>query len=93
MRTSWRVMPVVVVACAALVQAGEALKSGPPVGQFLPGSFQPFNLNGKTAKNRYHCLVCEFGLRPTVMVFAREHPAAQAQVVFRSLFGAKKAEA
>jgi len=47
------------------------------VGTFLPGSFQPFNLSGKTGKNRYHCLVCEFGLKPTVVVFAREQPEAK----------------
>src|SRR5689334_3150397 len=68
-----------VVAMLVCAPAGEGggIKSGPPVGSFLPGSFQPFNLNGKIGKNRYHCLVCEFGLNPTVMVFAREHPEAK----------------
>jgi hypothetical protein len=65
---------VLVCASAGAFQAGGGVKSGPPVGSFLPGSFQPFNLNGKIGKNRYHCLVCEYGLNPTVMVFAREHP-------------------
>jgi hypothetical protein len=63
-----------VVVCAGVLQAGGGVRSGPQVGSFLPGSFQPFNLNGKIGKNRYHCLVCEYGLNPTVMVFAREHP-------------------
>ena len=61
-------------ALAGAMQVGASLKSGPPVGSFLPGSFQPFNLNGKIGKSRYHCLVCEYGLKPTVLVFAREHP-------------------
>jgi len=67
-------MGVLVCAITGALQAGESLKSGPPVGTILPGSFQPFNLNGKNGKNRYHCLVCEFELKPTVMVFARERP-------------------
>jgi hypothetical protein len=45
----------------------------PAPGSVLPGSFQPLNLNGK-AKDRPHCLVCEFGLDPVVMVLAREGP-------------------
>jgi hypothetical protein len=77
-------MPMRILSCvvavlfgAGALQAGGGMKSGPPVGAFLPGSFQPFNLNGKIGKNRYHCLVCEFGLNPTVMVLAREHPEAK----------------
>ncbi len=37
----------------------------------IPGPFHPYNLNGKN-KDSYHCLVCEYGLRPVAMVFARE---------------------
>src|SRR5262249_4007955 len=77
MRYSGRVLAVLAVAGATALEAGEAPKSGPAVGQLLPGSFQAFNLNGKTAKDRYHCLGCEYGLKPTVMVFAREHPDAK----------------
>jgi hypothetical protein len=73
MRILSYVCAVLVCASAGALQAG-GVKSGPPVGSVLPGSFQPFNLNGKIGKNRYHCLVCEFGLKPTVMVFARDHP-------------------
>jgi hypothetical protein len=67
------VVALVLCASAGALQAG-GVKFGPPVGSLLPGSFQPFNLNGKIGKSRYHCLVCEYGLNPTVMVFAREHP-------------------
>lgn len=63
-------------------------KSGPQVGAVLPGPFHPFNINGeygiKTDQNgdiaspgRHHCLVCDFGLRPTVIIFAKEQPAGQ----------------
>ena len=50
----------------------EKLQSGPGVGEVLPGPFDAFNINGKRAKGRQHCLVCEFGLNPVVMVFAKE---------------------
>jgi hypothetical protein len=46
-------------------------KSGPQKGELIGGSFAPFNINGKR-KDRYHCLVCEFGAEPAVAVFARE---------------------
>jgi hypothetical protein len=36
----------------------------------LPGRFHPFNVTGKY-KNKFHCLVSEFGLDPVVMVFVR----------------------
>jgi hypothetical protein len=77
MRFCWQLVAVLAVTGAGVLEGGEALKSGPAVGDFLPGTFQPFNLNGKTGKNRYHCLVCEYGLNPTVMVFARERPEAK----------------
>jgi hypothetical protein len=66
-----------VVACltAGELRAGGDLKSGPQAGALLPGSFQPFNLNGKIGKERYHCLVCEYHLKPTVLIFAREKTA------------------
>lgn len=55
-----------------LAQDQARLISGPQPGQNLPGSFHPFNLNGKIGKDRYHCIVCEFGLHPVALVFARE---------------------
>src|SRR5438552_12518183 len=38
----------------------------------LPGPFDSYNINGAKGKGRYHCLVCEFGHDPVVMVFVRE---------------------
>jgi hypothetical protein len=58
----------------ALLHTGAATaqeKSGPQPGEFLPGSFAPFNLNGPS-KGLYHSLVCEYGLHPVVAVFVRE---------------------
>jgi len=52
-------------------RAPEDFKSGPQVGEVIPGSFAPLNVNGKR-KDRYHCLVCDYGLEPVVLVFARE---------------------
>jgi hypothetical protein len=54
--------------------AQEGVKSGPQAGEVLPGPFHPFNATGDF-KDRPHCLVCEFGLLPTVAVFTREFPA------------------
>jgi hypothetical protein len=54
--------------------AADELKSGPQVGETIPGPFHYLNVNGAHAGNP-HCLVCEFGLRPAVLVFARESPS------------------
>jgi hypothetical protein len=62
------------LACAALAQeAPGKLDSGPKSGTVLKTAFDTFNLNGP-AKGRYHCLVCEYGLRPVALVFVRDHP-------------------
>jgi len=39
-------------------------------GLELPGSCQPYNVNGRF-KGRYHCLVCQHGLNPVAAVFVR----------------------
>src|SRR5438132_9982464 len=54
--------------------ATDDLRSGPQPGEFIPGPFHYLNMNGPHASNP-HCLVCEFGLRPTVLVFIRDIPA------------------
>jgi hypothetical protein len=38
------------------VTAGETLKSGPNVGESLPGAFHPLNITGARAGNK-NCLV------------------------------------
>jgi hypothetical protein len=61
----------------AAQEGGEKLQSGIKVGDVLPGPFDVFTINGKVAKGRQHCLVCDFGLDPVVMVFAREPEAGK----------------
>jgi hypothetical protein len=64
------------VAVVALVAAngltGQAtLKSGPQVGQQVPGPFHPLNINGAKAGKK-NCLYCEHGTSPVAMIFARK---------------------
>lgn len=58
----------------------EDLKSGPQPGEMLPGAFHPYNVTGNFP-DRPHCLVCEYGLLPVAMVFARELPAPDGPLV------------
>jgi hypothetical protein len=48
-------------------------KVGLKPGEFLPGSFHPYNVTGTWA-DKQHCLVCEYGLDPVVLVFSRQVP-------------------
>jgi len=78
------VLPILVMLATSLIPAGEkkaddksdkktdAFVSGPQPGTILPGPFDVFNINGGRAKGRYHCLVCEYGLNPVVLVFTKE---------------------
>lgn len=59
---------VFVASCA---QAGEPLKSGPQVGDKVPGAFEPFNITGTNAGEEC-CLFCKFGNDPSVMIFAAQ---------------------
>jgi hypothetical protein len=54
-------------------RAAEEIKSGPQPGQVLPGPMQSWNVTGEHAGS-LHCLVCEYGLQPVVLVVAREPP-------------------
>ena len=51
--------------------AGGQLKSGPQVGDNVPGPFHPLNCTGKE-EGKKHCLVCENGPNPVAMIFARD---------------------
>ena len=71
----WRftIMGVTFLASLGILGAHqEEFQSGPQEGKNLPGSFQPYNLNGRKGRDRLHCLVCEFQLNPVVLVFVRE---------------------
>ena len=56
---------------AAAAQTGGELKSGPQVGQTVPGPFHPLNCNGKS-EGKKNCLYCEHGTAPVAMLFARD---------------------
>jgi hypothetical protein len=45
--------------------------SGLKEGAFLPKPFGCYNINGDH-KGTFHCLVCDYALLPSVLVFARE---------------------
>ncbi|MBX9677962.1 MAG: hypothetical protein K2X38_04300 [Gemmataceae bacterium] len=47
-------------------------RSGIPEKGVLAGPFDLFNLNGVGGAGRFHCAVCEFNLKPVVIVFTRE---------------------
>lgn len=53
------------------VIAAEKLKSGPQVGDEVPGPFHPLNVNGPNAGEKL-CLYCKNGTNPVAMIFARE---------------------
>ncbi len=56
---------------ASTALAAETLKSGPQVGEDVPGPFHPLNINGAKAGQK-NCLFCENGSNPVAMVFARD---------------------
>jgi hypothetical protein len=60
---------VVSLATALPCFAAGTAKSGPQVGEKVPGPFHPLNINGPFAGQK-HCLYCENGMKPTVMIFA-----------------------
>ena len=55
----------------SFANAGGKVKSGLQPGESLTNVFHPYNVTGPFAGDR-HCLVCENGLNPVAMVFARE---------------------
>src|SRR5215471_10836708 len=62
---------VIAIANLPAQDEGQKITSGPQVGKLLPGPFDCLIINGPK-KGRQHCLVCEGGLSPAVMIFARE---------------------
>jgi hypothetical protein len=63
--------------CAAMIlfalqlTAAEPVRSGLQKGEMITAIFEPLNVTGEHA-GEPHCLVCENGLNPVAMVFARE---------------------
>jgi hypothetical protein len=63
-----------IAAATVVVLGGMALaadvKSGPQVGEDVPGPFHPLNVNGEDAGKKA-CLYCKAGDGPVVAIFAR----------------------
>jgi hypothetical protein len=72
-----------VVAVVALTlefcQAG-SVKSGPQVGDKVPGAFSPLNINGPDAGKK-SCQYCKNGSRPVVAIFVKEVTPGIAELV------------
>jgi hypothetical protein len=73
-------MIVALGVCRGVAPAAEEMKSGPQPGESIPGPFHYLNINGPHASHP-HCLVCEFGLRPVVLVFSRESPTEKSPLM------------
>jgi len=68
-----RLFAAAVLACLAcsISLAAEPLNSGLQAGEKITNIFEPLNVTGPFA-GEPHCLVCENGLNPVAMIFARE---------------------
>jgi hypothetical protein len=66
---------LVLVLSAGPLVAVEPVKSGPQVGEKVPGPFRPLNINGPRP-GAPNCLYCANGANPVVMIFAREDSPA-----------------
>jgi hypothetical protein len=62
---------VLMILVSAPAFAAEPLKSGLQAGEKITNIFEPLNVTGPFA-GEPHCLVCENGLNPVAMIFARE---------------------
>src|ERR1700678_54772 len=60
------------VSLVGLSFAQGQLRSGPQVGEMVPGPFHPLNCNGEFAGKK-QCLYCINGTTPVAMIFAREN--------------------
>jgi hypothetical protein len=74
-----RQLLVAAALAVALVGGGavaeEPLKSGPQVGEMLPGAFRPLNVTNcekPEAAGKKNCLVCQYGQCPAILIFARD---------------------
>jgi len=65
-----RTAAVALVLFASTAFAGD-IKSGPQMGEKVPGPFHPLNINGSAAGKK-NCLFCSNGQKPVAMIFARD---------------------
>lgn len=59
-----------VLVAASMPAGADDSKPGLRVGEELPGTFEPVNVNGPDA-GRKTCIFCEYGESPVALVFAR----------------------
>lgn len=74
---------VAILSSAFLVanaQTGAPVKSGPKVGEEVPGPFHPLNVTGESAGKKA-CLYCSNGGNPVAVIFAREATPAVAKLL------------
>jgi hypothetical protein len=70
MRQNWIATVCMMFASVCLLQA-EPPKSGPQVGEKVPGPFRPLHLTVPDAGQRV-CLYCKYGANPVALVVARD---------------------
>jgi hypothetical protein len=80
MRKPSQLLFLVLILTTFSLRADAPLKSGLQPGQTLPNSFDPVNLTGEYA-GQPHCLVCENGNNPVVMIFAKKPTAALKKLI------------
>lgn len=76
------VLVVTVLLSLGLVGAAEPVRSGLQPGEKITAIFEPLNINGAHAGEPY-CLICENGLAPVVMIFARERTKPLEQLLLQ----------
>jgi hypothetical protein len=76
---SARIALVVAVLANGAALAG-SVRSGPQIGEKVPGPFAPLNVTGPDAGKK-SCLYCKNGARPVVAVFVKQLTPAVAQLV------------
>jgi hypothetical protein len=64
-------LSIVLLLVGGSASAQTPLRSGPQPKEEILTAFRPLNINGEYA-NEPHCLVCENGANPVVMIFARD---------------------
>ncbi len=71
MRRCHLFVSAVILGSVSLVLGGDDKKLSPGESATIPGSFQSWMMTGKHA-GRFHSPVCEYGLHPMALVFARD---------------------
>ncbi len=69
-----------VVIVSGVNAGGAVVKSGPKVGEDVPGPFHPLNVTGES-KGKKACLYCANGGNPVAVIFAREASPAVAKLL------------